>query len=99
LFSVPVEEGGQVWVSRSATWIALACVGVVIRTSIEVEFDVCILLLLSTVVVRSTLDDLDILELEAGTGRLRDEQDADCNGCCDGECGRGEEAKDALHPD
>jgi hypothetical protein len=78
------------------------CIGlgdVAIRTSVQVELDVGIFLSLCAVVVWSSLDDLHVLELEAGAGRLRDEQDAKCNGCCDSECGRGEEAEDALHSD
>jgi hypothetical protein len=67
------------------------------RTCIKVELDMGIFLALGAVVMRSSLDNLDILELEARAGRLRDEQDADGDCCCDCKCGRCEEAEDALH--
>lgn len=78
--------------------IALACC-CDIRTSIQIELDMRVLLPLSGVVVRPSLHDLHILELEAGTGSLRDKQHADCNGGRDGESGRCEEAEDSLHAD
>lgn len=58
-----------------------------------------ILLPLSRIVVRPSLHDLHILELQAGAGSLRDEQHADCDGGRDGESGRGEEAESGLHAD
>lgn len=67
------------------------------RTSIQVELDVGIFLSLCAVVVRPALDDLHVLELEAGAGRLGDEQHAECDGRCHGEGGRGEEAEGGLH--
>lgn len=39
------------------------------------------------VVMRSSLNNLDILELEACAGSLGDEQNADGDCCCDCECG------------
>jgi hypothetical protein len=56
-----------------------------------------IFLPLCAVVVRSALDDLDILELEACAGRLGDEHNTDGDCCCDCECGGCEEAEDILH--
>ena len=56
-----------------------------------------VFLSLGAVVVRPALDDLHVLKLEAGAGRLGDEQDAECDGGRDGECGRGEEAEGRLH--
>jgi hypothetical protein len=67
------------------------------RTSIQVKLDMGIFFPLSAVVVRSPLHHLDILELEARAGRLRDEQYAESDCSCDCECGRCEEAEDALH--
>ena len=67
------------------------------RTGIQVKLDVGIFLSLGAVVVRPALDNLHILELEAGAGRLRDEQNAECNRGRDGERGRGEEAEGGLH--
>jgi hypothetical protein len=43
------------------------------RTSIQVELDMGIFLAFGAVVMRSSLDDLDILELEACAGSLGNE--------------------------
>ena len=58
-----------------------------IRTGVQVEFDVGIFLSLRAVVVRSSLDHLHVLELEAGAGSLGNEQYAHGDCCCDCECG------------
>lgn len=76
--------------------IALGC-AVALRTGVKVELDVGIFFSLGAVVVRSSLDDLHVLELKAGAGRLRNEQDAEGNGGCNSECGRREESEDGLH--
>jgi hypothetical protein len=82
---------------RLALMIALLRSVLATRTSIKVELDMGIFLTLGAVVMRSALDNLNILELEARAGRLGDEKDADGDCCCDCECGRCEEAEDALH--
>lgn len=69
------------------------------RTCVQIELDVRVLLSLCAVVVGPALDDLHVLELEAGARRLRDQQHAQGDGGCDCECGRGEEAEDILDAD
>lgn len=96
LLSVPVEEGGQVcdlgqWCYSMGVRMLFAT-----RTGIQVELDMRVFFSLRAVIVRSALDDLHVLELQASTGRLRDEQHA--HGDCGRDCERGgcEEAEDIL---
>lgn len=66
------------------------------RTSIEIELDMRVFLLLIAVVVRPALDDLHAAQLDVGARRLGGYEAAERNDGCDGEGDRGEEAEDVL---
>lgn len=97
LFGVPVEEGGEVWHAGLVSldgWM----LGFTGRecTCVEVELDVCVLLLLVAVVVWSALDDLHVAQLDVCAGRLGRYEAAERNHCGNGEGDGGEEAEDIL---
>lgn len=66
------------------------------RTSVQVEPDVCVLLLLVAVVVRPPLDYLHVAQLDVGGGSLGGDEAAERNHGRDGEGDGGEEAEDIL---
>lgn len=66
------------------------------HTGVQVELDVCVLLLFVAVVVRSALHDLHVAQLDVCAGRLGGYEAAESDYCGDGKGDGGEEAEDIL---